>query len=68
MLPILNRPFAQPDAVQFALIEFFRWLAIALDRRRHERFERIDNNGRRRMSATMIEVVRSKTPSWPLDF
>jgi hypothetical protein len=51
---------------QFASIEFFHRFAIALDRRRHERFQRIDNNGRRRMSANMLEVARSKTPSWPL--
>jgi len=54
------------DAAQFASIEFFHWLAIAMNRRRLERFQRIDNNARRRMSATMIEVARSKTPSWPL--
>jgi len=53
-------------AAQFALIEFFHWLAIALNRRRHERVQRIDNNGHRRMSATMIEHARFKTPSWPL--
>ncbi|MFY8202126.1 MAG: hypothetical protein ACOVLE_15730 [Pirellula staleyi] len=53
------------DADQFASIEFFHLLAIALDRRRLERFRRIDNKGRRRISA-MIEVARSKTPSWPL--
>jgi hypothetical protein len=54
------------DAAQFASIEFSHWLAIALNRRRHERFQRIDNNGQRCMSATMIEVARFKTPSWPL--
>jgi hypothetical protein len=26
----------------------------------------MDNDGRRRVSATMIEVARFKTPSWPL--
>ena len=51
---------------QFASIKFFHWLAIALDWRRLERFQKTDNNGRRRMSATMIEVARFKTPSWPL--
>jgi hypothetical protein len=66
MLPILTWSLARPDADQFASIEFFHWLAIALDRRRHESFQRIDNNGRRRMAATMIEVARFKTPSWPL--
>ena len=66
MLPILNRFPAQPDAAQIASIEFFHWLAIALDRRRLERFQRIDSNGRRRMSATMLAVARSKTPSRPL--
>jgi hypothetical protein len=54
------------DAAQSASIEFFHWVAIALNRRRHERIQRIDNNGRRRMSANMLEVARSKTPSWPL--
>jgi hypothetical protein len=46
--------------------EFFHWLAIALNRRRHERLQRMDNNGRHRPSATMIEVARFKTPLWPL--
>jgi len=54
------------DAAQFASIEFFHWLAIALDWRRLERIQRRDNNGRRRMAATMIEVASYKTPSWPL--
>jgi hypothetical protein len=49
------------NAAQFASIEFFHWLAIAMNRRRHERFQEIDNNGRRRMSVTMIEVARFKT-------
>jgi hypothetical protein len=43
-----------------------QWLAIALNRWQHERYLRIDNNGRRRVSATMIEVARFKTRSWPL--
>jgi hypothetical protein len=38
-------------------MEYFHWPAIALNRRR-ERFQRIDNNGRRRMSATVTEVAR----------
>ena len=31
------------DAAQFASIEFFDWLAFAMNRRRHERFQRMDN-------------------------
>jgi hypothetical protein len=54
------------DAAQFASIEFFRWLGIAMNRRRLERFQRTDKNGRRRMSATMIEVARFEIHSWPL--
>jgi len=49
-------------AAQFASIEFFHWLAIALNKRRQERFQRIDNSGRHCLSATMIEVARFKTP------
>ena len=52
------------DAAQFASIEFFHWLAIAMNRRRLEGFQRIDNNDRRRMLDTMIEIARFKTPSW----
>jgi len=62
----LNSGKPKGDAAQFASIEFFHWLAIALNRRRHERFQRMDNNGRHRISATMIEVAHFKTPSWPL--
>jgi hypothetical protein len=62
-LPISPRPATcGPNAAQFSSIEFFHWLAIALDRLRLERFQRIDNNGRRRISATMLEVARSKDP------
>jgi hypothetical protein len=63
MCVIAGKP--KEDVAQFASIAFFHWLAIALDRRRHERFQRRDNNGRRRMSATMIEIARSKTHAWP---
>ena len=47
-------------------MEFFHGPVIALNRRRHECFQRIDNNRRHRMSATVTEVARFKTASWPL--
>ena len=50
------------DAARFASIEFFHWLAIAVNRRRHERFQRIDNNGRHRMSATIIGSCPPQNP------
>ncbi|MCF7962245.1 MAG: hypothetical protein K9M08_16020 [Pirellula sp.] len=50
------------DAAQSASIEFFHCLAIALNRRRLERFKRIDDNCRRRMLVNMIEVARCVPP------
>ncbi len=41
-------------------------LAFAMNRRRQGCIQRIDNDGRRRMSATVAEVARCKTPCWPL--
>jgi hypothetical protein len=60
------KPRTKGEAARFSSIEFFHRLAIALNRRRHERLQRMDNNGRHRPSATMIEVARFKTPSWPI--
>ncbi len=40
--------------------------ATALNRRRHECIQRIDDNGRRRMYPPVADIARVKTHSWPM--